>query len=91
MLSIIDSSCHVLGEVKSSTSLVFGKKSDSTEVAEKLTHYKEKISVRISSIGISLINSYPQVILWICSKEAAAFRMFDIQLMRMASNNCSNY
>ncbi|KAJ8450353.1 hypothetical protein Cgig2_004810 [Carnegiea gigantea] len=64
VLSIIDSSCHVLGEVKSSTSLVFGKKSDSTEVAEKLTHYKEKISVRISSIGISLIDSYPQELLY---------------------------
>ncbi|GAB4836767.1 hypothetical protein Ancab_001679 [Ancistrocladus abbreviatus] len=69
VLSIVDSTCHVLREMKDPSSGVFGEKRKQNETDEKLVDYKDNISVTISFIGISLINSTPQELLFACAKD----------------------
>ncbi|KAL2927751.1 putative vacuolar protein sorting-associated protein 13A [Bienertia sinuspersici] len=69
VLSIIDSNCHVLEEVKGRSSLLSGKRKDSEEEMVMFLDYKEKISVKISFIGISVIDSYPQELLYASAKD----------------------
>lgn len=61
MLSIIDSSCHVLGDLRDGNSSAYVEKRRQNDGGENLVECEERISVTISSVGISLINSYPQV------------------------------
>ncbi|XP_021760935.1 LOW QUALITY PROTEIN: uncharacterized protein LOC110725772 [Chenopodium quinoa] len=67
VLSIIDSSCHVLEEVKSPSSISSGKKEN--KGVEMNIDYKEKVSVKISFIGISLMDSSPQELLYASAKD----------------------
>ncbi|KAL2933168.1 putative vacuolar protein sorting-associated protein 13D [Bienertia sinuspersici] len=69
VLSIIDSNCHVLEEVKGRSYLLSGKRKESEEEMVMFLDYKEKISVKISFIGISVIDSYPQELLYASAKD----------------------
>lgn len=69
VLSIIDSSCHILEEVKSQSSILLKKKKESQEGVEMFLDYREKVSVKISFIGISLIDSYPQELVYASAKD----------------------
>lgn len=61
VLCVIDSSYHILNDMKNSSVYQFREKRKHAQRQEKLVDYKEKISVVIPHVGISLINSDPQV------------------------------
>lgn len=61
VLSIMDSSYHILKDMKVPSVRQFREKRKHDQELEAVLDYKEKISVNISFIGISLISSYPQV------------------------------
>ncbi|GMG99180.1 hypothetical protein Nepgr_001020 [Nepenthes gracilis] len=69
VLSIVDTTCHVLRDVKDPNSGVFGVKRKQNEREQQFIEYKDKVSVTISFIGISLINSFPQELLFACAKD----------------------
>lgn len=61
VLSIIDSSYHVLNDMKR---LHVPRSKDNGKQAqdyESIVNYKEKISVDIPFLGVSLMNSHPEV------------------------------
>lgn len=60
MLTIIDSTYHVLKDMKDQSTIRFQEKQNQ-EKQGKPAEYKEKFSLTIPGIGISLVNSYPQV------------------------------
>ncbi|MCL7024846.1 hypothetical protein MKW94_022445 [Papaver nudicaule] len=64
VLSIIDSSCHLVEDIPG-----FKEKRKLDRKEEKIDDYSERISVHISFIGLSLINSYPQELLFACAKD----------------------
>lgn len=59
VLSIVDSTYHIPSVPH------FGEKKKVVQKQEKFLDYKEKFSVFISYIGISLINSGPEVCIYI--------------------------
>lgn len=61
VLCVIDSSYHILNDMKNSSAYHLREQGKHAQKQDKLIDYKEKISVVIPHIGISLINSYPQV------------------------------
>ncbi|KAJ4962382.1 hypothetical protein NE237_022321 [Protea cynaroides] len=68
VLSIIDSSYHLLKDMKKTLSPRFkGKKNAGQE--EKIVDCTERISVHLSFIGVSLINSQPQELLFVSAKD----------------------
>ncbi|XAR69469.1 hypothetical protein NMG60_11001060 [Bertholletia excelsa] len=62
VLSIIDSDCHVMNDAKDHHVTQFQHEETSFDC-------KEKISIAIPFIGISLMNSYPQEILFACGRN----------------------
>ncbi|KAA8547313.1 hypothetical protein F0562_003823 [Nyssa sinensis] len=68
VLSIIDSSYHILNDVKDPR-VRFKEKRKHDQKEETFVDCKEKISVVIPFIGISLMNSYPQELLFACAKN----------------------
>ncbi|RVW77242.1 putative vacuolar protein sorting-associated protein 13A [Vitis vinifera] len=69
VLSIMDSSYHILKDMKVPSVRQFREKRKHDQELEAVLDYKEKISVNISFIGISLISSYPQELLFACAKN----------------------
>lgn len=69
VLSVVDSSCHSLDDLKGprvTTSNVKGKRDHKQEAS---AHYKEKLSFCIPFIGISVMNSYPQELLYVSARN----------------------
>ncbi|XP_059429987.1 uncharacterized protein LOC132163636 isoform X3 [Corylus avellana] len=66
---VIDSSYHILNDMKNSSVYQFREKRKHAQRQEKLVDYKEKLSVVIPYVGISLINSDPQELLFACVKN----------------------
>ncbi|XLS59714.1 hypothetical protein HN51_009469 [Arachis hypogaea] len=69
VLSILDSNYHVFSDVKKSDIRQTADKRLYDHKQVKLSEYKEKISIFIPCIGISLINSYSQELLFGCIKD----------------------
>ncbi|XP_038879510.1 uncharacterized protein LOC120071354 isoform X2 [Benincasa hispida] len=63
VLSIVDSIYHIPSVSH------FGEKKKLVQKQEKLIDYKEKFSVFISYIGVSLINSGPEEMVYACAKN----------------------
>ena len=61
VLCVVDSSYHILNDMKNSSAYHLREQGKHAQKQDKLIDFKEKISVVIPHIGISLINSYPQV------------------------------
>lgn len=61
VLSIMDSGYHMLKDMKVPSVRQFKEKRKHDQELDAVVDYKEKISVNIPFIGISLIDSYPQV------------------------------
>ncbi|KAK4267115.1 hypothetical protein QN277_023943 [Acacia crassicarpa] len=75
VLSVLDSNCHVPSNVKKpSLSHSTGKKLCDHNLARP-AEYKEKISIVIPHIGISLINSYSQELLFVCMKDLKTYML----------------
>ncbi|XP_056698931.1 uncharacterized protein [Spinacia oleracea] len=68
-LSVIDSSCHVSEEVKCPSSISTGGEKESKEGVGMYLDYKEKVSVKLSFVGISLMDSSPQELLYASAKD----------------------
>ncbi|PSS01845.1 Vacuolar protein sorting-associated protein like [Actinidia chinensis var. chinensis] len=69
VLSIVDSSYHVLNDAKNPRVPQFKGKRKHDLKQEMSVDFKEKISVAIPFIGISLINSHPQELVFACAKN----------------------
>ncbi|KAL2484980.1 Protein of unknown function (DUF1162) [Abeliophyllum distichum] len=69
VLSIIDSSYHVLNDLKSLHVPQLKDKRKPIQKYETSVHYKERISVDIPFLGISLMNSHPEELLFACAKN----------------------
>lgn len=61
VLSIIDSSYHVLNDLKSLHVPQLKDKGKETQKYESFLNYKERISIEIPFLGVSLMNSRPEV------------------------------
>ncbi|KAJ1416635.1 Vacuolar protein sorting-associated protein 13, SHR-binding domain [Sesbania bispinosa] len=69
VLSVLDSNYHIFNEVKKSSIPLAEEKRLSDHNHVRPAEYKEKLSICIPYIGISLINSYPQELLFACVKD----------------------
>ncbi|XVE86346.1 hypothetical protein DITRI_Ditri18aG0027900 [Diplodiscus trichospermus] len=69
VLSIIDSTYHVLKDSRDQSTIRFQEKQKQEEKQEKSVTYKEKFSLTIPYIGISLVNSSPQELLFASAKN----------------------
>ncbi|KAL6541687.1 hypothetical protein OROGR_011173 [Orobanche gracilis] len=69
VLSIIDSSYHVLNDLKSLHVPQLKDKERNTQKYESLLNYKERFSVDIPFLGVSLMNSRPEELLFACAKN----------------------
>lgn len=61
VLSIIDSSYHVLNDLKRLHVPQLKENGKQAQEYESFVNYKEKVSVDIPFLGISLMNSHPEV------------------------------
>ncbi|KAK9757470.1 hypothetical protein RND81_01G164400 [Saponaria officinalis] len=84
VLSIIDSSRHAFGEVKSSSSVLFGKKIEPKERKDNVFRYKDKISIRMSCIGVSVMDSSPQELLYVSAKDIKIDCLQDMEQQRFS-------
>ncbi|KAL3830664.1 hypothetical protein ACJIZ3_019466 [Penstemon smallii] len=69
VLSIIDSSYHVLDDLKSLHVPHLKNKRKQIQKFEDKVDYKERLSVDIPFLGISLMNSHPEELLFACCKN----------------------
>ncbi|KAK6160539.1 hypothetical protein DH2020_003920 [Rehmannia glutinosa] len=69
VLSIIDSSYHVLNDLKSLHVPQLKDKGRQTQKSESFVYYKERFSVDIPFLGVSLMNSRPEELLFACAKN----------------------
>ncbi|KAG8380914.1 hypothetical protein BUALT_Bualt06G0066200 [Buddleja alternifolia] len=69
VLSIIDSSHHVLSDLKSLHVPQLKDKRKQTHKYESFVNYKERLSIDIPFLGISLMNSHPEELLFACAKN----------------------
>ncbi|KAK7274520.1 hypothetical protein RIF29_15613 [Crotalaria pallida] len=69
VLSVVDSNYHIFNDVKKSSVSHAAEKKLYDHKQVRPSEYKEKISISIAHVGISLINSYPQELLFACIKD----------------------
>ncbi|XP_010251472.1 PREDICTED: uncharacterized protein LOC104593388 isoform X1 [Nelumbo nucifera] len=69
VLSVIDSSLHFLKDMKETQFPGFKNKRNPDQEGPASSDYRERIVVHLSFIGISLINSYPQELLFASAKD----------------------
>ncbi|KAL2321117.1 hypothetical protein Fmac_030086 [Flemingia macrophylla] len=69
VLSVLDSNYHILNDVKKSSVPHATEKWSYDRNLVRASEYKEKISIFVPYIGISLIDSYPQELLFVCIKD----------------------
>ncbi|XP_052202477.1 uncharacterized protein LOC127808127 isoform X2 [Diospyros lotus] len=69
VLSIIDSSYHVLNDAKNLRFTQIKEKRKHNQKQETSFDFTENISVAIPFIGVSLINSHPQELLFACARN----------------------
>nr|KYP76317.1 Putative vacuolar protein sorting-associated protein 13A [Cajanus cajan] len=69
VLSVLDSNYHIFNDVKKSSVPHATEKRSYDHNLVRASEYKEKISIFVPYIGISLIDSYPQELLFACIKD----------------------
>ncbi|XP_058105019.1 intermembrane lipid transfer protein VPS13 isoform X6 [Magnolia sinica] len=69
VLSIIDSNYHILKDVKESVFPGFKEKKKLDQRTETHVDFSERVTVHVSFIGISLIDSSPQELVYICARD----------------------
>ncbi|KAG4977288.1 hypothetical protein JHK84_036989 [Glycine max] len=69
VLSVLDSNYHIFNDVKKSSVPLPTEKRLCDHSLVRASEYKEKISICVPYIGISLIDSYPQELLFACIKD----------------------
>ncbi|CAH1424589.1 unnamed protein product [Lactuca virosa] len=71
VLSIIDSSYHIFDDIKISHSPRLTDKREYDQKQESSVLYKERLSVSIPFIGISVMSSQPQELLFACARNTS--------------------
>ncbi|XP_073012455.1 intermembrane lipid transfer protein VPS13 isoform X2 [Typha latifolia] len=71
VLSIADSRYHTLKDMKEIGFLGFKERNDIDQKQDHHVNFSEVITLHLPFIGISLISSYPQELLFVCAKEAS--------------------
>ncbi|KAI9153087.1 hypothetical protein LWI28_005759 [Acer negundo] len=69
VFSIIDSSYHILKDMKNPTDLRSQGKREHEQKQDNFVAYRERFSFNIPYIGLSVINLYPQELLFACAKN----------------------
>ncbi|XP_027919445.1 uncharacterized protein LOC114177994 isoform X3 [Vigna unguiculata] len=69
VLSVLDSNYHIFNDVKKSSAAHATEKRLYDQNVVRASEYKEKISIFVPYIGISLIDSYPQELLFVCIRD----------------------
>ncbi|MFS8005994.1 putative vacuolar protein sorting-associated protein [Helianthus anomalus] len=69
VLSVIDSSYHSVDDIKTPNSSRLNDKAEIDQRQESSVIYKERLSVAIPFIGISVISSQPQELLFACARN----------------------
>lgn len=69
VLSIIDSSYHIFDDIKSPRSPHLIDKKEYDQKQETCVLYKERLSVSIPFIGVSVMSSQPQELLFACARN----------------------
>ncbi|TXG57716.1 hypothetical protein EZV62_015545 [Acer yangbiense] len=69
VFSIIDSSYHILKDMKNPTDLRSLGKTEHEQKQDNFVTYRERFSFNIPYIGLSIINLYPQELLFACAKN----------------------
>ncbi|KAK0593755.1 hypothetical protein LWI29_009968 [Acer saccharum] len=69
VFSIIDSSYHILKDMKNPTDLRSQGKTEHEQKQDNFVTYRERFSFNIPYIGLSVINLYPQELLFACAKN----------------------
>ncbi|KAK6918056.1 Vacuolar protein sorting-associated protein 13, DH-like domain [Dillenia turbinata] len=84
VLSVVDSSYHNLKDMENPGLHWLKQKSGHEEKQYKICHYTERVSVFIPFIGISLINSYPQELLFACARNTALDLLQDVDQQKLS-------
>ncbi|XP_065855428.1 uncharacterized protein [Euphorbia lathyris] len=71
VLSIVDTEYHDLKDLKNPSPSLFRVNSKYEQKQDHFVDYTEKFSLAISSIGISVVNAYPQELLFACANDVA--------------------
>ncbi|XP_031091593.1 uncharacterized protein LOC115996484 isoform X5 [Ipomoea triloba] len=94
VLRIIDSSCHDLNDSKSPCLPQLKDKGKNARKLESVAHFKERIVVNIPFVGISLINSIPEELLFACARnitmnfgQSLDQQKFSLQIMSLQIDN----
>ncbi|KAL5806155.1 hypothetical protein ACOSQ4_028888 [Xanthoceras sorbifolium] len=69
VFSIIDSSYHILKDMKNPSDLRSQEKREHEQKQDNFVTYRERFSFNIAYIGVSVINLYPQELLFACAKN----------------------
>ncbi|VVA31867.1 PREDICTED: vacuolar [Prunus dulcis] len=69
VLHVIDSSYHILNDMKKTSVPRLREKRNDEQKQDKCIGFMERISVVIQHIGISMINIHPQELLFACAKN----------------------
>ncbi|XP_042498014.1 uncharacterized protein LOC122076662 [Macadamia integrifolia] len=88
VLSIIDSSYHLLKDMRKSHSPNFKGKNKARQ-DENIVDYTERISVHLSFIGVSLMNSQPQELLFVCAKDTKIDVLQSVDQQKFSFQICS--
>ncbi|KAG9141648.1 hypothetical protein Leryth_015341 [Lithospermum erythrorhizon] len=84
VLSIIDSTYHIKNDVNSNK-LSFPKdKRNLDQKLEPYDHYKERITINVSFIGISLMNSFAEELLFACAEGVAIELMQSLEQQKFS-------
>ncbi|XP_058779187.1 uncharacterized protein LOC131653133 isoform X2 [Vicia villosa] len=84
VLSILDSNYHSFNELKKSNAPNATKRRLYDHSQVRPAEYREKISISIPYIGISLINSYPQELLFACIQDIQISLMQNLDRQRLS-------
>jgi hypothetical protein len=69
VLSVTDSSCHILNEKRVQRFVLSKEKNQHDQRSETAILYNQTILIEIPFIGVSVINSYPQELIFGCAKN----------------------
>ncbi|XP_020578400.1 uncharacterized protein LOC110023361 isoform X2 [Phalaenopsis equestris] len=75
VLSIIDSSYHIIRDVKGSNFFGFKEKRKTDQTLNQQAHFNEVIKIHLSFIGISLMSSAPQELIFACARDTTVVLM----------------
>ncbi|KAM7261915.1 hypothetical protein ACFE04_020992 [Oxalis oulophora] len=84
VLSIIDASYHIFKDSNDQDANRLQGRKEKDEKDDNFVNYREKFSLTISYIGISLISSQPQELLFVCAKNLKVDLIQSLDLQKLS-------